>query len=420
MDAEASTVTEMLHDHAAERSLLAACLLSKRARDEARKAVTAAEFWEPAHETLWEAMARLDRQGKPVDATTVLAIVRADERARLALIATMGDHATPDNADAYAEQVHRWAIKRRILEEAERLKQQALTPDTDALGLAASAAARLAALRDAGNTDDVQSITLDELLTEPDDEPDWLIPGLLERRDRLMLTGIEGLGKSYLLRQFAVMAAHGLDPFEPSKHITPRRTTIIDCENGQRLVKRKVRPVVEFARRYGTPTPHAVNLLCSSRMDIKRDRDLSRIHRELDATQPEILVIGPLYRLTPNAIQTDDDAAPVLAAIDSIRDAFDCAILIEAHAGHTTEGGTRNLRPRGSSALLGWPEFGYGMRTVASEYADLVPWRGDRDERDWPQRMRRSNDGIRWIPVDDPRFMGPVSAEDWSPSRSVS
>jgi RecA-family ATPase len=41
-----------------------------------------------------------------------------------------------------------------------------------------------------------------------------VIPGLLERRDRLMLTGEEGLGKSYLLRQIAVMAAAGLDPFD--------------------------------------------------------------------------------------------------------------------------------------------------------------------------------------------------------------
>jgi replicative DNA helicase len=405
---------EILNDNAAEQSLLAACLASRHARDEARKAVTGAEFWQPAHEALWDAMARLDHSGKPVDPTTVLAIVRTNEAARLALIATMGDPGFPENVATYAAIVHGWAVKRALLAESDRLRQQALNPEVNALGLAAAAAARLASLRDTGDTTDAQSITLDELLTEPDDDPDWLIPGLLEKRDRLMLTGEEGLGKSYLLRQFAVMAAHGLDPFNPSKRVTPRRATIIDCENSQRQVKRKVRPVVEFARRYGSPSPHAVNLLCSPRIDIRRDRDLSHIHRELDATQPEVLVIGPLYRLTQGAIQTDDDAAPILAAIDSIRDAFDCAVLIEAHAGHALgKGGVRDLRPRGSSALLGWPEFGYGMRTVASNYVDMVPWRGDRDERDWPQRMRHSSDGIRWIPVDDPRFMGPLP-DDWS------
>lgn len=29
--------------------------------------------------------------------------------------------------------------------------------------------------------------------------------------------------------------------------------------------------------------------------------------------------------------------------------------------------------------------------------ADLVPWRGAREERDWPSRSRKA-DGFRWIP----------------------
>jgi replicative DNA helicase len=63
--------------------------------------------------------------------------------------------------------------------------------------------------------------------------------------------------------------------------------------------------------------------------------------------------------------------------------------------------GVRDLRPRGSSALLGWPEFGYGMRNIGTEgYADLVPWRGNREERDWPARLRRA-DGFRWLPHHD-------------------
>ena len=73
-----------------------------------------------------------------------------------------------------------------------------------------------------------------------------------------------------------------------------------------------------------------------------------------------ILAIGPLSRLVPRALQTDDEAAPVLAALDTIRDR-DIALLIEAHAGHTVgKGGQRDLRPRGSSALLGWPGLGVG------------------------------------------------------------
>lgn len=42
----------------------------------------------------------------------------------------------------------------------------------------------------------LQPLPLDEVLAVPDSQ-NWLIPGLLERRDRLVLTGSEGSGKSY-------------------------------------------------------------------------------------------------------------------------------------------------------------------------------------------------------------------------------
>jgi len=408
---------QILYDRASEQAVLGVCLISKPARDEARRHISGGDFYDPKHEVIWDAMSRLDRHSKAVDATTVLAAVMGDRNVVELMPNLVTTPGLPDNIAEYASIVRSWAIRRRLLAEAERVRQHALNPAANAEGFAAQVATRFAALRDSGITEDAQSITLDELLAEPDDEPDWLIPGLLERRDRMILTGEEGLGKSYLLRQIAVMAAAGLDPFDPSRRIKPLSVMIFDCENSERQVKRKVRPVVDFAKRYGTGKPGQVNLLCSHRVDITRDKDLARIHFELDATRPDLLVIGPLYRLTNGALQTDDEAAPVLAALDTIRDRG-AALLIEAHAGHSVgQGGTRNLRPRGSSALLGWPEFGYGMKTVASGYADLVPWRGDRDERHWPTRVKQDNARIRWIPVEDEWRS---SQDNWTPSAAVS
>jgi hypothetical protein len=410
MDAEADQVIDVVqNDRNSEMAVLAACLISRTARDEARRHLSGSDFFQPQHEVVWDAMARLDRHGKPVDPSTILSVIASDPSGAAKLLPDLITWpVVADNVGEYASPVRSWAIKRRLYAEAVKVQQQALNPEASAQGFAASVATRFASLRDTGVTDDIASITMDELLAEVDDEPAWLIPGLLERRDRLMLTGEEGLGKSYLLRQIAVMAAAGLDPFDPNTLIPPIRVMIIDCENTQRQIRRKVRGVVEFAERWSYGKPGVVTLLCSNRMDITRDKDLARIHYELDATQPDLLVIGPLYRLVPRALQTDDEAAPVLAALDTIRER-DIALLIEAHAGHSLKGAHRDLRPRGSSSLLGWPEFGYGMRTVASGYADLVPWRGDRDERAWPQRVRHCNDRLRWIPVEN----------EWTPTGAI-
>ena len=285
----------------------------------------------------------------------------------------------------YATIVRAWSVKRRLESEARRVLQQALNPDVNAAGLAASVVTRFASIRDIGSAaDDITALTVAELLEQSDDEPDWLIPGLLERRDRLMLTGEEGLGKSHWLRQFAVHAAAGLTRSTSpgaSRRCGPRSSTA--RTPGARCAARSGR-WSSTPTRYGQDPAERVMVDCTSRMDITRDRDLSRIHRLLDAQQPDLVIIGPLYRLVPRALQTDDDTAPVLAALDTIRDRG-CALMMEAHAGHAIgEGGLRDLRPRGSSSLLGWPEFGYGMRHVAEGYADLVQWRGPREERDWP------------------------------------
>jgi replicative DNA helicase len=392
------TGAEVRSDRTAEQAVLAACLMSKTARQEARRTLTGRDFDDPRHEEVWDALSTLDRHGKAVEATTVLASLGQSSAAAL-MPDLVTAFAVPDSVGDYAAIVRGWSVKRQIESLARATLSEVMRPTLNGVGYAATVAGKFAAVRDSHITDDITGLTVSELLSEADDEPDWLIPGLLERRDRLMLTGEEGLGKSHTLRQIALHAAGGIHPFEMSK-MEPIKATIIDCENTWAQVRRKVRPAVEWVSRYGQDPSERVVVDCSTRMDITRDRDLSRIHQLLDAQQPDLVVIGPLYRLVPRALQTDDEAAPVLAALDTIRDRG-CAVLIEAHAGHAIgKGGVRDLRPRGSSALLGWPEFGYGMRTVAQGYCDLVPWRGNREERAWPQRMRRA-DGFRWIPHHD-------------------
>ena len=86
-----------------------------------------------------------------------------------------------------------------------------------------------------------------------------------------------------------------------------------------------------------------------------------------------------------------DDAAPLILALDAIRDRGLC-LLMEAHAGHAKgANGTRDLRPRGSSALLGWPEFGFGLdpHETDNNAAWWSAWRGWAARCRQPARSRR-------------------------------
>lgn len=308
---------------------------------------------------------------------------------------------TPLEAPHHAELVRRAAIQRGLHMIAAQLQAEA---DGDPGAAMANAGKRLQLLRDDHAIRRLEVKTLDEVLAEPDSY-DWVVDELIERGDRIMFTGVEGGGKSTLGRQIGILAAAGLHPFTFQTMTRPARVLAVDAENSERQWRRAARGITAHAAVRGQVNPaETMRLVCTGPLDLTSDADLGQIHAALDEQPADIVLIGPLYRLAPRGgVNDDEDAAPLLRALDTIR-ARGTALIIEAHAGHTRTGDERNLRPRGSSALLGWPEFGFGLTTdksanTATDYR-LVRWRGDRDQRAWPVRLSRGMSDWPWTATD--------------------
>lgn len=267
---------------------------------------------------------------------------------------------------------------------------------------------------------DVDVESVDEFLHGDDDPYDWVIPGLLERTDRLVLTGFEGLGKSSLLRQVAVCAAAGIHPFTGDR-VPPQRVLIFDCENSRTKMRRELRPLVLAAqRRTGvTDLPLFVEARPSG-LDLTRPEDEADLIRSVTAVQPALLVTGPSYRLHAKNPNDEEVARAVTVVLDRAREVARTSVILEAHSGHGNGDNTRPVRPVGSSLWLRWPEFGYGLRPVDDEppesrVVDLVAWRGPRDERDWPTRLRPG--GVMPWRCETGSELASVREEDEAPNR---
>lgn len=416
------------HDVVAEQSTLGAMLLSAAAVEACLATVSTGDFYRPAHQLVYEAILAIVREGKPVDPVVVMDYMLSagtlDRIGGAVYLHTLtATCPTPVNIRIYAGIVRGHAVRRRLMLAGRRIVQRASAADgADAHGLAEAAVRELEEVRDFElGDDDIATPTISQFLAVEEDPYDWIVPGLLERGDRLILTGMEGLGKTTLFRQLAVTIAAGIHPFN-HEHIEPKRVLIVDVENTATQVRRKLRPMAAQATSQGRPIEET-NLWLEIRpegLDLANDRDLSWLLRRVSLIKPDVVAIGPLYRLAPRALNNDDDAAPILAALNMVRARGAC-VLLEAHAGHAIgPGGRRDLRPRGSSALLGWPEFGYGIRRSDCDEAkhnrvvDLESWRGDRDEREWPERLAAG--GIwPWTA----RSIDPDEEEDWTPTRSL-
>lgn len=260
-------------------------------------------------------------------------------------------------------------------------------------------------------------VSLQELLDQTDDPYDWLIPGLLERMDRLILTGFEGTGKSYLLSQLALCIAAGLHPFTGAV-VNPDgfKVLVLDCENSNAQIRRRYRRtrgiVDSLRRRQGhPPADWSKQLRLNVRpegIDLGDARERARIEDAIAASAPDLVLGGPLYKMHRADLNTEMAARDLVGVLDDWRGRYRITLVLEAHVGYVgeTQGG-RKIRPTGSSLILRWPEFGYGIRAFDPQageehpsIVEMVAWRGSRDVRDWPGLLSHSDQELPWSPYD--------------------
>jgi hypothetical protein len=235
-----------------------------------------------------------------------------------------------------------------------------------------------------------------DFLDAPEPEYDWTIPDLLERRDRVILTGDEGHGKTTHNRQFAVKGASGLHPYTDDE-IEPVRSLFVDLENSVAQTRREFRPLlISAGDRYvrGMLIP----VIEPAGIDLRRRADIDWLRERVERNQPvDILFAGPLYKMAGGDFEEVADA--IIQEIDRIRADYGCAVILEAHSPHGSGGGARPKRPYGLSSFLRWPEFGYHL----SARGQLTSWRGPRDaSRPWPVALQRGG-YWPWTLVTDPR-----------------
>jgi replicative DNA helicase len=226
-----------------------------------------------------------------------------------------------------------------------------------------------------------------DILAEPTPEYDWKIPGVAESGDRIILTGDEGAGKTTFLRQIAVQSASGVHPFTLDP-MPPLNVLHLDAENSRTFSKREYRPLVELAGSQlgaGRLIPH----FRPEGINLSTWTDQRWVRERCEATRPDILIVGPLYKLHEEDPNKERPARIVAAFLDAIRTEYKFALFIEAHSPHAAPGFTRPPRPYGASLWMRWPEFGFHL----SKAGLVTHWRGPRDTRDWPAQFQREG---RW------------------------
>lgn len=378
----------------AEQALLGTILNTPETAPHAATLLDPDDFFYPHHEIVWTAIHAVTATGAKAEATLVLDHLTRTKQLRqvggapyLFELIQAGFHG---QLDEYARIVRDASRIRAALRAAAQIRQAATTarPENVEAAMEDSVTALDNAYAHWGaskRTRPWHVETIDELLEGNADDPyDWVIPGLIERQERIIITAEEGAGKTTLLRQLAIQAAAGIHPFTADT-IPPITVLHIDVENTRRQSRRLYRPLRLQAGDRLEGQRLRIELRTAG-IDLTTDADRDWLIDTARHVKPDLLLIGPIYKLANGDPTEEKSAKPVAMAIDAVRDQTDCAVIMEAHAAKAS-GGTKKRphEPYGWSGWLRWPEIGLWLDRDGA----LRPWRGAREERAWPYRLER-------------------------------
>jgi len=238
----------------------------------------------------------------------------------------------------------------------------------------------------------------------------FVIPNVLAKGDRWLLTGFEGHGKSTFLRQLAIMCAAGIHPWT-GKDMPPQKVLMVDSENHPDQVLESWQDMIGRAKRLDRPVQRGMLILqeeWDNEINLNEASGRRWLIERTNAHQPDLICIGPLYNLSSRDLAETPTVHEVKTAINEARGVCGSAVIMEHHAPHRGNGDKdRSVRPYGSSTFLKWPDFGYGLKPEEVEgYYELQKTRFPRvRSRYFPGWMRWGKPNTLewpWMPVTDP------------------
>ena len=172
----------------------------------------------------------------------------------------------------------------------------------------------------------------------------YLIKGLIPRTGLVVVWGPPKSGKSFKVLDIVMHVALN----RPYRGRRAHQGTVVYCAfEGQSGIEARCAAFrTKFLADHHEPVPFYLEPVT---LDLVKDAPelIRAIHRTLDNVKPAVVVLDTLNRSLRGSESSDVDMSAYIRAADSLREEFDCAVIIVHHCG------IDGTRPRGHTSLTG-------------------------------------------------------------------
>lgn len=240
-----------------------------------------------------------------------------------------------------------------------------LDPYVEASGLAHSEFDRL--VRDVMKYDrDVQekgpleTITLEDIVAVPPTQ--WLIDGALPKDGIALLSGLPGVGKTWLSLSLALNVCAGGSWM--GRKAQEGRVLYLDEENATSLLSERLR---KLSYTYGSPGADKLRFLVSKGMSFSNPEKLKELRALIDEFRPSLIIVDSLVRVHSGEENSSGDMSRVFLEMRKLINDFSLCFLLLHHESKMAYGRDNEDRDptagdmRGSNEITASADAAYSL-----------------------------------------------------------
>ena len=362
----------------AEQQLIARVMQGAHGKAIEPPALAPSRFMVDTHRVTWAAIRDLHRKGQPYDAASVVSLLR--QRGELTpqrknyLTGINADPGTQDSIGHYVTLIKQAAACRAFGPLGAAISELALRqdgPDSPVKPRYQSLVRRADSVCDMasrnGHSASLKLWTPHEVLTTPAPPLNWIYDPWLGAGDVVILAGEPGLGKSWVALDLFFRLSLSRPWAGKNNLAGPQRVLYVDEENNFRLVRHRMRKLVngmDLSIANLDPAYLAASYAMEQGINLDDPASLELLKRKLDQVRPQFIIFDSLVRIHHRDENSNAEMAALFGMIKALARNIGAGAIVIHHLGKSTKdrpSGRIAERIRGASDIIAAGDQVWGL-----------------------------------------------------------